>query len=161
MAGGLNVVAPSNANLASVGYYMLFILNGNGVPSVAKIVQLTSSSNIGPTLSSLSPSSASVGGSAFTLTVNGSNFVSGSVVQWNGTARATTFVSTSQLTAAIPAGDIATAGSAQVTVMNPAGGGTLQRLDIYGQCLECKPRDYPGGGHSYRYLEWYCKPDNN
>ena len=56
---------------------MLFILNGNGVPSVAKIIQLSSAS-AGPTLSSLSPSSASAGGPAFTLTVNGSNFVSGS-----------------------------------------------------------------------------------
>ena len=42
VAGGLNVVAPSNANLAPPGHYMLFILNGNGVPSVAKIIQLTS-----------------------------------------------------------------------------------------------------------------------
>ena len=41
VAGGLNVVAPSNANLAPPGYYMLFILNGNGVPSVAKIVRIT------------------------------------------------------------------------------------------------------------------------
>ena len=80
MAGGLNVVAPS-ANLAPPGPYMLFILNGNGVPSVARIVTLTSSSGTSPTLSSLSPSSAAVGGPAFTLTVNGSNFVSGSVVQ--------------------------------------------------------------------------------
>ena len=35
--------------------------------------------------------------------------------------RTTTFVSATQLTAAIPASDIATAGSAQVTVMNPGG----------------------------------------
>ncbi len=42
-SGGLNVTAPSNANLAPPGYYMLFLVNGNGVPSVAKIVQLASS----------------------------------------------------------------------------------------------------------------------
>jgi galactose oxidase-like protein/fibronectin type III domain protein len=40
-SGGLNVVAPSNANLAPPGYYMLFILNGTGVPSVADILQLS------------------------------------------------------------------------------------------------------------------------
>ena len=40
--GGLNVVAPSNPNLAPPGHYMLFILNSNGVPSVAKIIQVTS-----------------------------------------------------------------------------------------------------------------------
>jgi hypothetical protein len=38
--GGLNVTAPSNPNNIPPGYYMLFILNSNGVPSVAKIVQI-------------------------------------------------------------------------------------------------------------------------
>src|SRR6266536_796321 len=38
--GGLNVTAPSNPNTTPPGYYMLFILNSNGVPSVAKIVQI-------------------------------------------------------------------------------------------------------------------------
>ena len=71
------------------------------------------------TLTTLSPSSAVAGLPAFTLTVNGSNFVSGSVVRWNGTNRATTFVSATQLTAAITAADIAAAGSASVTVQNP------------------------------------------
>ena len=42
VAGGLNVVAPLNPNLAPPGHYMLFILNSNGVPSVAKIIQVTS-----------------------------------------------------------------------------------------------------------------------
>jgi hypothetical protein len=40
-AGGLTVTAPTSTNLAPVGHYMLFLLNGNGVPSVAEIVQLT------------------------------------------------------------------------------------------------------------------------
>ncbi len=78
-----------------------------------------------PTITSLNPSSAFVGGSAFTLTVNGTNFVSGSVVRWNGSDRATTYVNDTRLTASIPAADIATAGSASITVFNPApGGGT-------------------------------------
>jgi hypothetical protein len=38
--GGLNVTAPSNSNTTPPGYYMLFILNSNGVPSVATIVQV-------------------------------------------------------------------------------------------------------------------------
>ena len=107
---------------------MLFILNGNGVPSVAKIIQVTSSPGGGPALTSLLPNSATAGGTAFTLTVNGSGFVSGSVVQWNGTARTTTFVSNTRLTAPIPASDIITAGNAQVTVVNPAGGGSSNSL---------------------------------
>jgi hypothetical protein len=43
-AGGINVIAPPNANVAPPGYYLLFILNGSGVPSVAKFVQLGSDS---------------------------------------------------------------------------------------------------------------------
>jgi hypothetical protein len=38
--GILNVQAPGNANLAPPGYYMLFILDTNGIPSVAAILQL-------------------------------------------------------------------------------------------------------------------------
>ena len=119
--GGLNVVAPSGGStVAPPGPYLLFILNGSGVPSVGSIVQVGSGPAT-PTLTTLSPSSAVAGGPAFTLTVNGSNFVSGSVVRWNGANRTTTFVSATQLTAAITAADIAAAGSASVTVQNPGG----------------------------------------
>jgi galactose oxidase len=41
VTGGLNVVFPSSANVSPPGYYMLFILNGNGVPSKAKIVRIS------------------------------------------------------------------------------------------------------------------------
>ena len=83
------------------------------------------SNNPVPVLTSLSPTSATVGGAAFTLTVNGSSFVTGSVVQWNGAARATTYVGSTQLSAAIPSTDLASTGTAQITVLNPTpGGGT-------------------------------------
>lgn len=78
-----------------------------------------------PVLTSVSPTSVTAGAAAFTLTVNGLYFVSGSTVNWNGAARATTYVSGSRLTAAVQAADVASAGTAQVTVVNPApGGGT-------------------------------------
>src|SRR5207249_4486923 len=65
------------------------------------------------------------GDGAFTLTVNGTNFVSSSVVRWAGSDRVTTFVNSTQLTAAIPATDLTTTGSKAITVFNPApGGGT-------------------------------------
>lgn len=125
--GGLDVQLPVNANLAPPGDYMLFLVNMNGVPSTAAFVPLSASPSPQPqpTVASLDPSSATAGGAGFTLTVNGTNFVGGSVVRWNGADRTTTFVSTTRLTATIPAADIATAGTAQVTVFNPApGGGT-------------------------------------
>src|SRR5579859_948185 len=69
----------------------------------------------------LAPGAAVPGSAGFTLTVNGCTFVSGATVKWNGTALATTFVSSIQLTAAVPASDVATAGTASVTVSNPGG----------------------------------------
>jgi hypothetical protein len=67
----------------------------------------------------LSPARAIPGAAALTLTVNGSGFVSGSVVDWNGAPLATVYVSGSQLTATVPATDLATPTSASVTVVNP------------------------------------------
>lgn len=82
-------------------------------------------SNPVPTVTALSPASATAGGAAFTLTVTGTKFISSSVVRWNAASRTTTFVSGTQLTAAISASEIALAGTAQVTVFNPSpGGGT-------------------------------------
>jgi 6-phosphogluconolactonase len=84
-----------------------------------------------PTMNSLSPSSATVGGPAFTLAVNGSNFVSSSVVRWNGSDRPTAFVNSSEIHAQISASDIAATGSAAVTVINPApGGGTSNAVNF-------------------------------
>ncbi|WP_216690203.1 IPT/TIG domain-containing protein [Hymenobacter siberiensis] len=78
-----------------------------------------------PVISSLTPATAVAGAAAFTLTLNGTGFYSGSVVSFNGTALATTFVSATQLTASVPAAAIATAGTCGVTVINAApGGGT-------------------------------------
>ena len=83
----------------------------------------------GPTITSLSPDSATAGSPAFTLTVNGTNFVSDSTVRWDGADRTTTFVSSTRLTADITGADIGTASTVDVTVVNPApGGGTSNAL---------------------------------
>lgn len=76
-----------------------------------------------PTINSLSQVNADAAGSGFTLTVNGSNFVNGAVVRWNGVNQTTTFVSAIQLTATISSADLATVGTVAVTVFNPAPGG--------------------------------------
>ncbi|HKT47484.1 MAG TPA: hypothetical protein VJP87_08175 [Candidatus Acidoferrales bacterium] len=79
-----------------------------------------------PAISQLNPDNATAGGNGFTMTVNGSNFASKAVVNWNGTAQSstTTFVSGNQLTVAIPSGMIAASGTVQITVTNPATPGT-------------------------------------
>ncbi len=38
---GLQVTPPPDGNHAPPGHYMLFLLNGNGVPSVAKIIRIS------------------------------------------------------------------------------------------------------------------------
>ena len=67
-----------------------------------------------PVLNSITPNSVSTG--AFSITLNGSGFVSGAQAQLAGTALATTFVSSTQLTAS---GTAASAGNFAVTVTNP------------------------------------------
>jgi IPT/TIG domain len=78
-----------------------------------------------PTIASISPSSTAAGGAGFTLTITGTNFVTTSMVNFGGAAPATTFVSTTQLTAAIPVAAIASAGTVAVTVANPPPGGGI------------------------------------
>jgi len=112
------------ADIATAGTAMVTVVNpapGGGTSGAATLTI----NNPMPTAASLSPNSAFVGSAAFTLTVTGTNFVSSSTVQWNGSARATTFVSGTILQAAITTTDIASAGSAMVTVSNPAPGGGI------------------------------------
>ncbi len=71
----------------------------------------------------LSPTSTPSGGASFNLIVNGTGFVSGSVINWNGSALPTTFVNNAQLTAAVSATLIANVGTATIFVSNPAPGG--------------------------------------
>ena len=91
---------------------------------VAALFTTSAKSYAAPVISGLVPSSAIVRGPAFTLTVNGSGFGGGplitATVEWNGSARQTTFVSSTRLTAAITANDIANVGTAEVRVRNQA-----------------------------------------
>jgi len=79
----------------------------------------------------LVPDATPPGGPDFTLTVNGTGFVFGSLVHWNGSALATQFVSGSRLTATVPASDIATASTASVTVVSPAPGGGTSNVAFF------------------------------
>ena len=74
-----------------------------------------------PIITALQPASVEAGNSAFSLTVNGDNFLDGSIVRWNGADRPTTFIHAKQLTAAISLSDIASTGAVSVTVANPDG----------------------------------------
>ena len=79
----------------------------------------------------LTPTSVRPGHKAFTLTVRGTNFVSGAVVHWNGSPRKTRFVSPSEVRATIGAADVAKAATATVTVVNPAMGGARSNAVLF------------------------------
>jgi YVTN family beta-propeller protein len=85
-------------------------------------------SNPMPRVSTLSPNSAAAGGAAFTLTITGTGFITASMVTFGGSALPSTFVSATQLTAAVPAADIALLGTLTVEVTNPAPGGGISNL---------------------------------
>ena len=90
---------------------------GSAVPSVG-CAQTNGLPFVNPTLQ---PTTVSPGSGGFTLTVNGSGFVSGATVNWNSSPRATTFVGTDRVTAVILASDVSQAGTARVSVTNPGG----------------------------------------
>lgn len=87
----------------------------------------------------LSPAAVPSGNSDFTLTVTGFGFAADSVVDWNGTALTTTYVSSATLNASVPAAQVASVGMAQVTVVNPAnegGASSPQTANIVGPSID-------------------------
>ncbi len=108
------------STVAAAGSLSVTVATPGGGTSASRTFTIN---NPAPSLTSLSPTSTLAGSGAFTLTVNGSNFINNSVVQVNGASRNTTFVSSTQLTVAIPASDVASSGTVSITVVNPAPGG--------------------------------------
>ena len=107
------------------------LADGDGPSPIAMATYTEVFGNSVPLLSGLSPAFIASGSPAFTLTVNGAGFLSGSAVYWGTTALATQFVSLTQLTAAVPASAIAAAGTATVTVQTPApDGGTSNTMEL-------------------------------
>jgi 6-phosphogluconolactonase (cycloisomerase 2 family) len=119
----LSAVIDANS-LASAGTVEVYVSNpapGGGVSNFVNFNIATS--NPVPSISSITPASAATAGAAFTLTAYGSNFLSTSTLNFGGTPEPTTIISTSELTASIPASAIATTGTASVTVTSPGPGG--------------------------------------
>jgi 6-phosphogluconolactonase (cycloisomerase 2 family) len=105
---------------------LLFLPNGCANPSTPATPLPSTQVTPSPTITAISPTSAPAGNAPFfTLTVTGMNFVATSAINFGGTASATTFVSSTQLSALISVSAIGYTGSIPVTVTNPApGGGT-------------------------------------
>jgi hypothetical protein len=106
---------------------MKYVFSALAVSLVA-ISSLFAQSNPVPYINQpLMPTSVAPGSAAFTLTLNGTGFVSGAVVKVNGASVTTTFVNSNQLKASIPATDVATARTDEIAVLNP---GTAEASNI-------------------------------
>jgi hypothetical protein len=118
------------SDISTTGTFNVTVFNPTPGGGTSNAVSFTVNNPV-PTVTSISPTNALAGGAAFTLAVNGTGFVSTSVVNYGGNIRATTQVSSTQLTATISASDIATAGNFSVTVFNPPpGGGTSNAVNF-------------------------------
>ncbi len=117
---GLGITAPGVYTLTASGPGAPWTGLGAGTSSTITINFPT------PGLTSMSPNRAGVGYPyPWAVIINGSGFYPLSVAYWNSTAVPTTYVSSTQLVAAIPASDLTVAGNATIAVSNPApGGGT-------------------------------------
>ncbi len=72
-----------------------------------------------PTLASLTPDNAIVGSADTQMVISGTNFLTSTVVLWDGAPMPTIFGSSTQLTATVSAANLATAHIAQVIARNP------------------------------------------
>lgn len=97
-----------------------------------------------PVINSVQPDSVSTHAPNTTINVTGQGFVASSVVQWNGTPLPTSYVSTTSLSAIIPASDLQSATRAQITVDSPSPGGGASGAAVFSV-------NAPGGGGALGY----------
>jgi uncharacterized protein (TIGR03437 family) len=132
--------------IASSGTASITVLNPGQQPSSAFLIAIQPGA-LDITL--LTPAYAAAGSAGFAVTIQGAGFAAGDVAQWNGLPLATRFVSSTQISADVPAALIAAPGSAAVTVVAP--NGTRSRawdFTIRGtiQLTAVTPSSYPAGG---------------
>ena len=111
----LSVSVPASA-IVNVGSLLVGVTSPGGLNSPSALTFTVRAPT--PAITSLSPASVLAGGNNFTLTVTGSNFLSGATVAWNGVALPTTSAGATQLTASVSAALIAAPGTARITAVN-------------------------------------------
>jgi hypothetical protein len=108
-----------------------------------------------PTVTGLLPSTLTVGRPGQSLLVNGSNFVAGAVVHWNGSPRRTEVLRPTQLRAELTADDLAAPATVQISAVNPSPGGgtsaprTLQVVHPTPTITSLSPATATQGGATY------------
>jgi len=107
------------SDVAAPGTHTVAVRNRDGLTSAP--LTFTVSAQSGPVITTFDPASAATGDAPFILTVNGLNFVEQSIVTIDGTPRATTFVSPTQLRVQITSTDLSSPREMAVSVLNPNG----------------------------------------
>jgi len=115
-ASQLTAIVPANA-ISTPGNILVEVINPGSV--VSNLISFTINPP-GPVITGLSPTSiaANFPFPSLDLTVNGSGFGNGAIVQWNGAPLTTAFVSQSQLKATVPRNLLAAPGTATVVVVS-------------------------------------------
>ncbi len=126
-ANGSFVYTPT-VNYNGSDSYTYRVNDGTTNSNVATVAITIALYNPVPTITSLNPVTITAGSPPFLLTVTGAQFVNGSTIHWNGTALATTVMSSTQLQATIDTENILITGTVSVTVTNPAPGGGLSNV---------------------------------
>jgi trimeric autotransporter adhesin len=119
---------PANL-LTTAGVASITVNSATATPPLSNSLSVSIVNPPAPTLTSISPNNGPIN-TAFTATLTGTNFTSNSVVDVNGAAVQTTFVSTTQLTASVPASAIGP-GNINFTVTTPAPGGGTSTTVVY------------------------------
>jgi DNA-binding beta-propeller fold protein YncE len=151
-----SILATDIDNDGTVAVFVFNPLPGGGASTSVEFPV----SALSPVISSIIPSSVILGRVPFTLVVIGSNFVVSSVINFNGIPQTTTYSSPTEITTPIPITEIATAGTAAISVTTPSngvpGGGTSNTVlltilppETQPMVASISPSSAPGGGPAF------------
>lgn len=134
----ITVEAPA-ALLAAAGSSQLLVRNPGPLDSTPVTFAIN---NATPVITTLGPAQIKAGSAAFVLTVNGSNFVSGAKVYWNGVELPTSFVNGGKLTAQVAGGLVALGDEVGITVRNPAPSASDSNTKVFNVTPDLSVRSY-------------------
>jgi hypothetical protein len=111
--------------------------------------QVQAINTVDPSINTITPGTVAAGGPDQAIALLGSNFMSGSVVSFNGQNLPTTYNSATSLTATIPTSLLAAAGSFPVVVTNPIAGGSTSSTAVAFVVMAALPRWVGRAGNSW------------
>jgi IPT/TIG domain len=119
------------ASLIVAGMQLGIVVSNGNSSSANSAASLVSVLNPVPSLVSLAPTGVIAGSGPQTVTVTGTGFVPTTSIAANSTARTTTYASPTQVTVALTAADLASAGAINLVATNAApGGGSSSALSF-------------------------------